>query len=83
METFNTILEKISHNPNALRTNSVIGYYLALPKIGERFEMVSKSLTEGLEARLISTSPVSSITKIDEKVTEFTTLNSRYRITKI
>ena len=65
-----------------LRTKTVKGITNKLPKINERFFMVSSALEKGKNIRTIDTSPVESIEYSDEKNTKvFKTKYSRYKIT--
>lgn len=66
-----------------LRTETVEGMTNKLPKINERFFMISSALEKGKNIRTISTSPVKSIEYSDEKNTEVfkTRTGSEYKVT--
>lgn len=59
----NVILEKLSDNKNALRSNRVEGYTTEAPKVGKRFRMFAEGLEDPSLLRLVETSPV---VKMDE-----------------
>jgi hypothetical protein len=75
-------LTKIESSHNNLRTSQVEGTYEALPKVGERFKLVSESLDSEIRnqggSRLIDTSPVQQILSASNEVIEFKTTNSHY-----
>jgi len=77
--TFKGTITKISDNDNAVRTPSMDGYFDNLPEIGERFNIIGESLTKGLTARLISTSPVQGM-DISGRYIMFKTENSDYTL---
>lgn len=56
-------LEKISSTTNALRTETVRGTF-CLPQVGRQFRLVGESLTEGADLRLVQTSPVTEMVRI-------------------
>lgn len=66
-----------------LRTETVEGITNELPKINERFFMISSALEKGKNIRTISTSPVKSFGYSDEKNTKIfkTNKGSEYKIT--
>jgi hypothetical protein len=55
------------------------GYFDNLPEIGKRFNILGESLTEGMTARLISTSPVEGM-DISGRFIMFKTENSDYAL---
>ena len=62
-----------------LRTTSVTGDFENLPTVGERFNLIGQSLTEGDFMRLVTTSPVVMVWKIPgTPVVCFKTENSVY-----
>lgn len=73
-------LTKLSDNPNALRTNEVIGNFEDKPKVGEGFFMTAEALTPGMDWREVWTSRVTKIVSDNEQETVFHTLNSTYKV---
>jgi len=71
---------KLSDNENELRTDHMDGEFKAKPKVGKRFVIMGEPLTAGASVRMISTSPVVSIAKINNGW-ELETENSKYRVT--
>jgi len=50
-------------NPAPLRTTTVEGVFLSPPVVGERFSIVCDPIVEGATGRLVSTSPITSISE--------------------
>jgi hypothetical protein len=80
---FGTIKKKSSTHQN-LRTDEMKGQWLRMPEIGESFQIFGESLTEGMDVRMISTTPVKAVARIlyDGVVTGaiFLTENSHYEL---
>jgi hypothetical protein len=74
----NIILSKVLGG-GRVRTDIVEGTCVDYPIIGESFSMVSKSLTFGLDLRIVRTSTVKSIKEEDNMVI-FETENSTYKL---
>jgi hypothetical protein len=78
------ILEKISPNKNAIRTEGpIVGECNTIPTVGHRFYFYSEPLESKGGVREISTSPVQSFEWVGAEVTgilTFKTLNSIYRL---
>jgi len=72
-------LIKISNNENKLRSKSVEGEFQNLPEVGHSFHIIGESLTEGIPYRIVSTSIVKEIEKI-EKGYKIVTMNSVYEL---
>lgn len=72
-------LTKVSKNENDLRTDVITGECARMPQPGFSFNMTAKPLESG-NVRLITTSSVDTITKVDDKKYIFTTLNSTYEL---
>lgn len=72
-------LTKIESNHNNLRTNEIEGVSLDLPEVGKSFYLVGESLTEGMDARVVTTTEIKSLEKTDNEYT-FKTLNSTYKL---
>ena len=81
MITYKVILTKIESNHSRLRTSDVLGNTLELPQVGKSFYLVGESLTEGMIARVVTTSEISSV-EVSEDGKEFTfkTQNSTYKV---
>lgn len=77
-------LTKLQSTHNRLRTDDVVGEYIALPKVGERFSFVGESLDPEIQAlggaRLIQTSTVVNVSKDDNGHYVIETANSTYRL---
>lgn len=73
-------LAKLSSNNMNLRTKEVYGEFRNLPECGQRFVIYADPLTEGAIVREISTSAVTSVNRVREKI-RFTTMNSEYLLT--
>ena len=67
-------------NGSALRTSDVDGVAGDLPEVGSSFVMFAKSLDPELDMRVVSTSEVRSVEELGPGVSQFTTLNSTYRL---
>lgn len=80
------ILKKLSTNPNELRTNTVDGYFLHAPKVGEQFTMFADPLENPTaNFRIVQTSLIREIEWIEvgaqrNSACLFKTLNSEYRL---
>jgi hypothetical protein len=79
MKVYEVRLTRVESNHNRIRTDSVEGMTSELPVVGKSFCLIGESLTEGMNARLVTTS---KITKVDQNGDEYTfnTLNSTYKI---
>ena len=75
-------LEKLSTNPEGLRTNKVLGVAAHYPEVGRPFIMLGEALdkSQGANMRLICTTKVLTADR-DGDVVVFTTRNSQYRAT--
>lgn len=73
-------LIKIESEHNLLRTDEVVGTFLDVPKVGERFTIYAEPLSNEANIRTVNTSPVKSIEKIYEKIWEMKTQFSTYHI---
>jgi len=60
----NVILEKLSDNKNALRSNRVEGYTTEAPKVGKRFRMFAEGLEDPSLLRLVETSHVVEVIEL-------------------
>jgi len=67
-------------NGDAIRTDKVHGVMYHGPWKGDRFTMFADSLTEGGDARMISTSPVQRVEKVEPCLVRIITENSTYLI---
>lgn len=67
-------------NGDAIRTDEVHGVMYHGPWKGERFVMFAESLTTGGEGRMISTSPVQQVEKVESCLVRIITENSTYLI---
>lgn len=79
------ILEKISKNKNAIRTEGPIdGFYDDPPTVGKSFEFYSRPLDPKMNIRVITTSPVERITVVagveELGILVFQTENSEYML---
>lgn len=70
-----------SSKSQAMRTPEAQGEFEDFPSLGRPFRFFAESLTEGLDFRMIETSPVMGITMGEETgVLLFRTENSTYRL---
>lgn len=72
-------ITKISDNKNALRTDSMEGFFLESPQIDKPFTIFGESLDPIMSARVVITSPVKSIEDTGNKVI-INTQNSTYQL---
>ena len=72
-------LTKIQSDHNNIRSNEIIGVTSFLPKMGERFQMLSEALdkSHGANTRHVETSPITNIFGINSKTL---TLHTTYSI---
>lgn len=75
---YKVVLYKITGG-NSVRTSTVEGMCVSLPKKGEAFNIVARPFVDGSVARVVSTSEVQEITEIDSGVI-IKTLNSTYKV---
>lgn len=73
-------LTKISNNKNALRTDSIEGMFIDLPKIDSSFTIFGEPLNPIADARMIYTSYVKEIKMESDKVITLITENSEYQL---
>lgn len=75
-------LERLESNSSSgLRTNTVYGYFIIEPTVGQRFFMISAPLSGNeKEERQISTSEVVSIEDLTADRIVFKTQNSSYEL---
>lgn len=74
-------LTKTSSNPGAPRTKSMDGEFAFLPKVGQYFVMTGESLDPNKDFRLWRTSEITKVSKANDGLYVFTTLNSEYTLT--
>lgn len=79
MKVYSVKLTKIESTHTKLRTNEVEGFTIELPEVGKSFGMVSESLSDKMEGRLVTTSLIQELDKKDSVYT-FKTKNSIYRL---
>lgn len=73
-------LFRLQSNHKNLRTDEVEGQVVnGLPTVGHPFILVGKSLTPGMDARLVETTPVQSVEGEGNSFT-FETQNSKYQL---
>ena len=72
-------LTKIESNHNNLRTDIIEGITLELPEVGKSFVLAGKPLTPGTDIRLVTTTEIKNVEKIDNEY-KFKTLNSTYKL---
>lgn len=77
-QTLKAKLVRIKSNHNNLRTDEVEGEIDKLPTIGESFLLCGAGLVFG--TRYITTTPVQSVEKVDNKTFNFKTENSEYSL---
>lgn len=77
---YKVLFTKIKNNHDRLRTNTVEGVTQELPTLDNMFVMFGKSLTEGMAARVINTSPVKKIEMIDNIYMLTTESGSEYSV---
>lgn len=75
-------LTKIQSDHNNIRSNEIIGVTSFLPKMGERFLMLSEALdkSQGANARYIETSPITNIFKVSDNIMTLHTTYSIYEL---
>ncbi len=79
-------LTKLSANVNKLRTNSISGSFHYLPKVDYSFTIMDQGgALGGIEKelggdRVVTTSLVKEVTKEDDNIYTFKTLNSVYEL---
>lgn len=75
-------LTKIQSEHNNVRTNEVVGVTSSLPKIGDRFQMLSEAIdkSQGANVRYIETSPVESLKSSCENTIIMKTHYSTYEL---
>lgn len=71
-------LIKIKSSHANLRTNEIKGDIDNLPTVGESFYISGKGIEFG--TRIITTTSVKNLEKIDDKTFKFNTKNSEYRL---
>jgi hypothetical protein len=77
-----SVSDIVSDSP--LRTESVEGWVVSLPVVGERVTIINeKPLDEAAAYRMVRTSPVTKINSMDYTHMEFETENSRYKLEEI
>lgn len=79
MIAYKVKLTKIESNHGNLRTNEVEGLSWDLPTIGDNFSVIGDSLTEGMDARVVTTTEIKSVEHFDTHCI-FKTLNSTYKL---
>lgn len=75
-------LTRIESTHNNLRTDVVEGEALWEPVVGSHFVMTAKSLTDPVKTRVITTSTITSISLLDNRIF-FETENSTYCLEKL
>lgn len=75
-------MTKIQSDHNNVRTNEVVGITSSLPKIGERFQILSEALdkSNGANARYVETSPIESLKSSCENTIIMKTHYSTYEL---
>lgn len=73
-------LIKIESNHNHLRTDEIIGYCFAEPRVGERFMIWEEPKFGNVVIREVITTPIKEVEKIYERIWEFKTQNSTYHL---
>lgn len=74
-------LIKIESNHNLLRTDEIVGSWPFFPEVGSGFVIYSEPLDkEGNTVRYVRTSKVQEIEQLYDKIWEFKTQNSTYRL---
>jgi hypothetical protein len=72
-------LVRVRSSHNRLRTASISGWCRTLPKVGARFFMTAEPLDPQKDVRMVTTSPVSSVSREGDTIL-FDTQNSTYRL---
>lgn len=81
MDIYKCSLRVISSNHSRVRTNKMKGFCIAIPTIGEVFEIFGPPLDVEKNIRVITTTPVVSIEEMHvgkDKIIKFKTRNSLY-----
>lgn len=73
-------LTRLQSNHNNLRTDTIVGEAVGIPMVGSNFVMVADALVEGHDYRLVTTTLIKAVMQPEEKVYEFATANSSYRV---
>lgn len=74
------ILTRLDSNHTKLRTDVIEGEAMGLPIVGVPFVLVGEPITEGAQCRVVQTTGVTGIEKVDEFHLIFTTKNSKYSL---
>jgi len=72
-------LTKIQSTHSNIRTKHIVGESIGLPLVGDSFVMTSEPLTEGTDVRIVATTTVHEVTKLERNLYEFKTRNSTYQ----
>lgn len=72
-------LTKIESTHTNIRTKHVVGESIGLPIVGDSFVMTSEPLTEGTDVRIVATTMVQEVKKLERNRYEFRTRNSIYQ----
>jgi len=77
---YKVLFTKIKNNHSRLRTDTVEGTTESLPELDKMFIMFGQSLTEGMNTRMVNTSPVKKIEVVDGVYIITTESGSEYSI---
>jgi hypothetical protein len=72
-------LTKVESNHKNLRTDTVEGVTEKLPAVGDSFVLIGKSLTEGMNARIVYTTEIQFVENMGNEYM-FKTRNSTYKM---
>lgn len=76
-------LYKVESTHNNVRTNETEGVAPAMPEVGKTFLLYAEPLTPGATVRYIHTTTIQSVEELSNKLIEFKTRNSTYRVEKL
>lgn len=78
VEIIKVKLTQLDESPTGIRNMEAIGECTKLPVVNETFKMVGNGLEFG--TRMIWTSIVQTVDKISDKIYNFQTMNTNYRL---
>jgi len=75
-----SLVIKYESEHDGLRTGEVEGEFLELPRSGQRFLLFAKALDPKKLIRYVSTSQVQECRRVNDKLIQFRTLYSKYKL---
>lgn len=73
-------LIRLASNHSNLRTSEIIGETVELPSEGKEFVLFGEPIDITKDIRIVHTTPIQTVEKLHEKLYQFTTANSTYRL---